>query len=123
MTKFLLKTLLGVIAIFTVSMSAMAEGKQNFALINKTGYTISEVYVAPSKSDTWDEDIMGPDQIADGDRVDIEFSRKEKTCKWDLRVVYEDEDEATWEGFNLCEVSVVTIFYDRKKDTTWAEYE
>lgn len=103
--------------------SALAEGKQNFTLKNKTGYTIAEVYVSPSKASSWEEDVLGRDELADGQSVDITFSRSEKSCNWDLKVVYDDEDTAEWQGFNLCEVSTIRIFYDRKKDQTWAEYE
>lgn len=102
---------------------AWAEGKQNFRLKNRTGYVIEEVYVSPSNSDEWEEDVMGRDVLADGDNVDIAFSRHEHSCIWDVKVVFEDEVSAEWEGFNLCEVSTVAIFYDRKKDETWAEYK
>jgi hypothetical protein len=102
---------------------AWAEGKQNFRLKNRTGYVIEEVYVSPSNSDEWEEDVMGRDVLADGDNVDIAFNRHEHSCIWDVKVVFEDEVSAEWEGFNLCEVSTVAIFYDRKKDETWAEYK
>jgi len=103
--------------------AALADGKQNFTLKNKTGYTISEVYVSPTKSSSWEEDVLGRDTLPDADRVDIEFHRAAKACKWDLKVVYDDGEEAEWEGFDLCTVSTISIFYDRKKETTWAEYE
>ncbi len=124
--KILLKRLM--LAVLTVAALgdagyAWAEGKQNFSLKNRTGYTISEVYVSPTKSDEWEEDVMGRDVLADGDNVDIAFSRREHSCIWDVKVVFEDEISAEWEGFNLCDVSTIAIFYDRKKDETWAEYK
>lgn len=103
--------------------AALADGKQNFSLLNKTGYTISEVYVAPSKSASWEEDVLGRDQLPNGSTVDIIFSRKEKVCKWDLMVVYEDGEEAEWAGFDLCTVSRIAISYNRKTGETWATYE
>lgn len=105
------------------ALPAAAEGKQNFTLKNRTGYTISEVYVSPSKAETWEEDVLGRDELDDGQTVEIDFHRSEKACKWDLKVVYDDGESAEWDSFNLCEVSTISIFYDRKKDTTWAEYE
>lgn len=93
----------------------------DFSLVNKTGYTISEVYVASSASDEWDEDILGRDLLENGDSVDISFEKGSKGCKWDLKVTYEDEEEATWNGFDLCSISSVVLRYDRKKGTTWAE--
>lgn len=102
---------------------ASAQAKQNFTLVNKTGYTISEVYVAPSKSKSWEEDILGQDVMPNATTVDIRFSRKDKTCMWDLKVVYDDGESAEWDNFNLCQVSKITISYNRKSGETWAEYE
>jgi len=101
----------------------LAQGKQNFKLKNRTGYTIAEVYVSPTKSEDWEEDVMGTDVLENGQSVDIEFSRAAKSCVWDLKVIYDDEEEAEWTGFDLCKVSTISVFYDRKKGETWAEYE
>jgi hypothetical protein len=103
---------------------AMAGGKQDFVLVNKTGYTIRAVYVSPSSSNNWEEDVMGRDVLANGASVRINFSRGTSTCNWDLKVDWDDGSEpAIWEGFNLCSVSKITIKYNRNKDETWAEYE
>ena len=98
-------------------------GDQDFTLVNKTGYEINQVYVSPSKSDEWEEDVLGQDVLADGDRVNITFSRKETTCNWDLKVVYSDDTSAVWDAFNLCEVSKIKIYYNHKTDETSATYE
>jgi hypothetical protein len=102
---------------------AVAQGPLDFTLVNRTGYTINEVYVSPVSSNDWEEDVMGRDQLEQGQRVTIQFPKRVKTCMWDLKVVYEDEDEAEWEDFNLCSTSTIVLRYDRKKDQTWAEYE
>lgn len=112
-----------VLASLVTSGTALAEGKQNFTLKNRTGYTIAEVYVSPAKSDDWEEDVMGGDVLANGQNVNIQFSRDAKSCVWDLKVIYDDEEEAEWTGFDLCKVSTISVFYDRKKGETWAEYE
>jgi hypothetical protein len=106
-----------------VSTSALAQGRQDFMLVNRTGYTIEEVYVAPSKSTDWEEDVMGRDVLNNGETVTIRFPGSQKTCKWDLKVVYEDTEEAEWQGFNLCEVSKIALRYNRKSGETWADYE
>jgi len=106
-----------------LSTVALAQGKQDFRLSNRTGYTISEVYVAASKSDDWEEDVMGRDTLDDGAYVDISFPKREKTCKYDLKVVYEDEETAEWQGFDLCSVSKISLRYNRKTGETWADSE
>ncbi len=106
-----------------VATGALAQGKQDFNLVNKTGYTIDQVYVAPSHSDEWEEDVLGEDQLPNGRSVQIRFSRAAKTCKWDLKVVYADSDTAEWQEFDLCTTSKIIIKYDRKSGETSAEYE
>ena len=100
--------------------SALAENL-DFTMINKTGYPINEVYVSSAATNDWEEDVLGRDQLANGERVDIEFDRGSRGCNWDLKVTYEDGESAVWERLNLCEISAVTLRYDRSKGTTWAE--
>ena len=102
---------------------AAAQGKQDFVLLNNTGYTITEVYVSASNTDDWEEDVLGWDTLRNGQRVEIEFPRNEKACMHDLKVVYEDGEEAEWDGMNLCETSVIGIRYNRKTGETWADEE
>ena len=95
------------------------EAKQDFKLVNKTGYELKALYVAPSKSDDWQEDVLGQDVLADGQAVNIHFSPKTKTCHFDLKVTYSDDDSnAVWEKIDLCTVEKITIHYDRKADQT-----
>ena len=93
----------------------------DFSLLNKTGYVISEVYVSSASSNDWEEDVMGSDVLASNESVDIEFEQGSKGCQWDMKVVYDDGEEAVWENLNLCSTSKVSLRYDRKKGTTWAE--
>ncbi|MBC6941835.1 MAG: hypothetical protein DWB45_03820 [Xanthomonadales bacterium] len=102
--------------------SALAENL-NFTLVNNTGYPINEVYVSSAATKSWEEDVMGRDQLGDGDGVDIRFDPGEKGCLWDLKVVYEDDESAVWDRLDLCELSKVTLHYDRDKGSTWADTE
>ena len=122
---------LGSASLIALAMSCIAvgpsfaeEAKQDFSLVNKTGYDISHVYVSPSKSDDWEEDVLGKDVLNDGDEWMIRFQRSQKTCKWDLKVVYADDDSAAyWKNIDLCKVGKITVHYNRKSDTTSAEME
>lgn len=109
----------------TATTSAQAESRQDFTLINRTGYDISEVYISPAKADDWEEDILGSeDTLADGTQREIKFHRVGSTCKWDLKVVYDEDDStAVWHDIDLCEVSKITIKYNKKSDTTSATFD
>ncbi|MDP2296743.1 MAG: hypothetical protein Q8M24_14950 [Pseudolabrys sp.] len=112
-------------AFTTATTPAQAQSRQDFLLINRTGYDISEVYISPSKADDWEEDILGSDDtLDDGEQKNITFKRVGKTCMWDLKVVYDDDDSsAVWHDINLCQVSKITIRYNRKSDTTSATFD
>ena len=103
---------------------AVAQAKQDFSLVNATGYPLRAVFVAPSKSDDWEDDVLGKDIMADGETVDIHFNRADKSCGWDLKVTYDDDGtSAVWYGIDLCTVSRITIKYNRATDTSTATYD
>lgn len=106
---------------FGGASAASAEGKQDFTLYNKTGYTIDQVYVSPSASSDWESDVLGRDQLDNGESVHITFSRADKSCKWDVKVVWTDKSSSEWDGFDLCSISNIKIYYDRSSDRSWAE--
>ncbi|MBL6852206.1 MAG: hypothetical protein ISS15_17235 [Alphaproteobacteria bacterium] len=97
--------------------------RQNFTLINDTGYTIREVYVSPVSTNSWEEDVMGQDELEDGQSVDITFPHHAGGCYWDLKVVYDDDSDAYWKNFNLCTISEITLNYNRRSGKTWAHWK
>jgi hypothetical protein len=114
------------VSVFTSTTTfVQAESRQDFTLINRTGYDISEVYISPAKADDWEEDILGSeDNLDDGTQREIKFHRVGSTCKWDLKVVYDEDDStAVWRNIDLCEVSKITIKYNKKSDTTSATFD
>jgi hypothetical protein len=107
-----------------VAPAGAQEAKQDFKLVNKTGYELKAIYVSPAKSDDWGDDIMGDQVVGDGMTVNVHFSPKVHTCKWDLKVTYTDDDSnAVWGDIDLCTVEKITIFYDRKSDVTKATFD
>jgi len=112
-------------AIVAITAPALAQdAKQDFTLVNRTGYELKALFVSPSKFESWGDDVLGQDVLEDGKLANIHFSPKAQTCKWDLKVVYTDDDSnAIWQGINLCEVDKITIHYDRKNDVTRASFD
>lgn len=113
----------GFVAALTGSVQA-EEAKQDFRLVNRTGYEIKEVYVSPSKSTDWEEDILGDGVLGDKEGRDIHFHRSVKSCHWDLKVVYTiDSSNAVWNDIDLCSVEKITIHYDKDADKTTANFD
>jgi len=112
------------VALVGVHSASAQEAKQDFTLSNRTGYELKEVYVAPSASDEWEDDVLGTGTLANGAAVDIKFHRAAKTCKWDLKVVYTvDSSNAVWHNIDLCSVDKITIRYNKSTDTTTASFD
>jgi len=120
-----LSAMAALVAGLAFTMPAVAdEAKQDFRLVNKTGYELKALYVSPSKSDNWEDDVLGQDTLDDGQAVNVHFNAKVRTCKWDLKVTYSDDDSsAVWSSIDLCSVSNITIKYNRKTDTTSASFD
>jgi hypothetical protein len=115
---------LAVVGLALATPASAQDAKQDFTLVNRTGYELKEVYVAPTKSDNWEEDILGQGTLDDGKTVNIHFSPKVKTCKWDLKVVYTvDSSKAVWSDIDLCSVDKITIRYDKDRDVTRATFD
>lgn len=118
--KFL-KAALGIAAVALVALTSVNVHAQNrkldFTLVNQTGVDIAEVYVSPSNDDSWGEDVMGKDILKNKASVDIEFSRKETTCLWDLKVIDVEKDSIEWTKLDLCKANEITLKYEGKHPT------
>ncbi|HEV2707315.1 MAG TPA: hypothetical protein VGV59_15450, partial [Pyrinomonadaceae bacterium] len=84
-------------------------GGLGFALVNFTGSTFRAVYISPSDSKGWEENVLGEGQLEDGDTIDIRFNPEERAVLWDIRVVALDEHYAEWKGLNLRGASRITL--------------
>ena len=92
--------------------SAAADGASGFALVNFTGSTLRAVYISPSESAGWEENVLGGGELADGATVRIGFSPEEKAASWDIRVEAVDDHFAEWKGLHLGDVSRITLLLD-----------
>ena len=68
------------------SPAAPTEGAKSFLLVNSTGVDIHALYITPSTSKDWQDDILGRDTLPDGERTEIKFERGEKAPLWDMRI-------------------------------------
>lgn len=117
MIKFGVAAALVMAAIATASIQAAQNRKLDFTLVNKTGLTIMELYVSPTADDEWGDDVLGRDVLKHNEKVDIVFSRSEKDCTWDMKIVDEDDDDVIWTKLDLCTANEITLLYEGKKPT------
>lgn len=111
-------------ASFGATSAVAQQAKQDFVLVNRTGYELSHVFVSPTKSNDWEDDVLGQDTLDDGQRVSIRFKRSVTSCRWDLKVVYSvDDSSAVWSNIDLCKIERITIRYNKNADTTSASFD
>lgn len=110
---------LGVLAMFVTATALARSGKQDFVLHNETGVEIHELYLSPTTTDVWEEDVLGVDTLPAGESVKITFEDRDHRAKWDLKVVDSKGNSIEWESLNLIEISDVTLHYEKGK--AWAE--
>jgi hypothetical protein len=94
-----------------------------FTLSNFTGSTLRAVYVSPSDSAGWEENILGGDVLADGSAIIVRFGPEKKVALWDLRVET-TRRRAEWKRLDLGAASTVTLYLSQDGEKPWvAEVE
>ncbi len=101
--------------------SALAEGKQDFTLHNETGVVINKIFTSAHDKDTWEEDVLGEDTLADGAEVKITFDPKEEADSWDLKVEDSKGTSLEWKDLKLSEITDITLHWDAAKGEGTAE--
>ena len=93
----------------TADAGGDAGAQQDFQLTNRSGKTVTQVFVSPADSDQWGPDLLGSETMADVATGRVSFARDNDQCVWDLKVTYEGGETAEVRGANLCETATVTI--------------
>jgi hypothetical protein len=94
------------------SLAGERAGKLGFMLDNFTGTGLRAVYVSPSDSGGWEENLLGVEKLGGDDAVNVLFSPEEKAALWDIRVESEDKHYAEWKGVDLRGASRVTLLLE-----------
>lgn len=106
-----------------VTAGSAAAGDADFTLVNKTGYSIGSVFIAPtSAGDKVGDDRLGEGVLADGKSRLIKFSSRAR-CVQNIYVFFEDGSDAQWDDMNLCELNKITLKYNRKTRVVSADKE
>ena len=89
--------------------AVQGQARQNFTVLNRTGFTVVTLNVSPSNETNWGPDILGRDVLANGESAAITFDRSESQCNFDIKATYEDGDTTDMRNVDLCTVGTVTL--------------
>jgi hypothetical protein len=92
-----------------LSPAASPATQDDYGVINKTGMTITHLYLSPTKDEEWGEDILEKDVLATGEECGIEFDKDDDECAYDIKIV--DGKQQPWivTNVDLCKYTKVTF--------------
>jgi len=102
------------------------QGKNlDFELVNRTGYELKHVLVAPAGTPkwSWDDDVLHGRRFEDNTKLNITFPHYVRARHWDIRVYYDNDAYKDFLNLNLDDIHKVTLWYDHRADKTRAEIE
>jgi hypothetical protein len=94
----------------TTSSSSTDNAVQNFSMVNNTGMTLIDVFISPNDANTWGEDVIPKDVIANGETFDFTFTDvSSDKCIWDIKFTGENGTEYIMQDVNLCKTATITL--------------
>jgi len=100
-----------------------AQAMQDFTITNYTGVTIMHLYISPSKSAEWGEDILGVDYFSTDTYIPIKFGPNADFCFYDIRVTDKDNNYMDFNEINLCQWSELELYFDQNTATGTVKYK
>ena len=94
------------LALVAVALPAVA-GIQDFTVRNNGKFAVWYIYVSPSYSDSWEEDVLGDGTLPANSQIDIEMSGYGDHCLFDIKVVDERDNGREYYDIDLCNVLYV----------------
>ena len=106
-----------------MSQNAFADNPRlDFALHNKTGVAIVNIYVGPAPQEEWGDDTLGDVEVlGNGESAEISFSPKADEDLWDVKVVDKDGNSYEWIGLDLSDITDISLYYKNQECTAVLE--
>lgn len=89
---------------------AALAGPQDFTLYNRTNVDIHAVFVAPSESEDWEEDLMNGSVLLHGADIEITFEADDDATQlWDICVQDQEGNSLYWREIDLLKAYEVIL--------------
>ena len=93
------------LALAAAGASHAASGENRHVnVVNHTRHTITHFYASNTGTNNWEEDILGRDELARGESIDIDVDDGTGACKFDFKAVFSDGEEVIKHNINVCEI-------------------
>lgn len=97
-----------VAALVTMTAAPAMAQDLDFALVNQSGFVLTEFYTSPADVNQWEDDVLGADVLPSGETASITVADGRTQCVYDLRMVFEDGDVLE-DQVDMCEMGSYTI--------------
>lgn len=108
MKHLLFICVLSLMATLSTQGNALAS-PQEFIIINNTGRTICALYIAPSNTNDWQDNLLEQTILGIADQATLPFHRNEPAAYWDIRVVYDNGFSDNWKHCQLRKQLFITL--------------
>ena len=88
--------------------AAASAADRNVDIVNQTGRTMVHFYASNSGTDSWEEDILGHDKLANGDTQPVNIDDGTGACRFDFKAVFADGSSSVRRSVDVCKVSSFT---------------
>ncbi len=103
-----IKSIILALVLTTVIAASAFAGPRNFKLVNRTGKDIRHLYISPSRSNYWEEDILGRSIFYRGRSATIVLPSG-KIRYWDIRAEFEDHNVTEWHKIDMFRASKIVL--------------
>jgi hypothetical protein len=111
MRRIFLSALAGALALALASgwAGSAAAANRVVEVINATAFTMVAFYASVSSTNSWEEDILGDEELEAGDSVDINIDDGSGKCIYDFKGVFDNGVEVVKQGVNVCRIATFTF--------------
>lgn len=105
-----IKTLMASLALVVGFSAPVLAEDLLFQFNNDTSRAVAELYLSPSNTGAWEEDILGMDMLPSGQNVNVNVMDGRDVCSYDIQVVMEDGAVMEDYGIDLCDLGEYTVY-------------
>ncbi|WP_458096220.1 hypothetical protein [Roseomonas sp. WA12] len=89
------------------ALPALAQGDPSFNIVNRSGRTIQELYVSSAQVNSWGQDLLGTNVLANGGSFPVRLPARQ--CVNDIRVVYDGGQAEERRSIDTCPLNEVVF--------------
>ena len=88
-----------------MSASVSHAEDRHVRIINETSHTMVSFYASNTARNTWEEDILGRDELGPGQDVNVNVDDGSGHCLFDFKAVFDNGQVLIRHNINVCETS------------------